>query len=88
MSFEIKINGHSNAPHNAAVQAAAVAAAAELEKVEGLTGMVTGYSWDNTERVDLAHMIPSTAAGYPSNTEPSADDAEVKADTEAATDGA
>jgi hypothetical protein len=65
MSFSISIAGHSSNPHNEEVKKAVAAALAELEKVEGISGSVSGYSWDNggeSNRVDLAQTFPRPVA--------------------------
>ncbi|MFI4977529.1 MAG: hypothetical protein ACHQC8_02455 [Solirubrobacterales bacterium] len=60
MSFQVSITGHSSLPHNASVRAAIDAAKAELVKVEGLSGTVTGYTNDG-EYVSFSESFAAPA---------------------------
>lgn len=59
MSFSVSISGSSSAPHTPAVAKAIDAVVEELSKVEGLTGSVSGYSWDSgAEQVTFSRTLP------------------------------
>jgi hypothetical protein len=58
LSFSISIAGHSNSPHNQAVREAVEAALERLKQVPGLTGSVSGYSWENdSDKIDLGQSF-------------------------------
>lgn len=58
MSFQVTFSGHSNATHTPAVVKAIDAVVEELNKVEGLTGSVGGYSWDSgAEKVEFSRTL-------------------------------
>ncbi len=54
MSYQISISGHSSDDHNAKVKEVAEDAARKLKELPGATVTLSGYSNDNTGRIDLA----------------------------------
>lgn len=58
MSYSIAVNGHSRKTHNEAVLRAVAALIAELEKVEDMSGSISGYTWDSEARIELNQYFP------------------------------
>ena len=54
MSYSISISGHSSGDHNAKVKEVAEEAVRKLKELPGSTVTLSGYSNDNTGRIDLS----------------------------------
>ena len=61
MSWSFSLSGHSSEPHNEAVKAAFDECVGKLQAIPGNTVAGTGYTSDNSGKVDLVVASESTS---------------------------